>query len=376
MATESQPRARTGRSPLRHPRPRVGDDGRPLGSAGHALVVALLALLFGALLSAPGMHKSAFNQQPGFKRDVALAITGPLAGISDALLLDRPRRLVQDAIGREGGDEIDVEIKLPPSAATTPKPATPAPGTPTTPAATPPPVAKPVKLAFTPKRKLRLWVAGDSLVITPGWAVVRAAGASSVIQPVGGVDGRVATGLERPDVFNWFEQVSEQMKQLKPRAVVLAFGANDDHGYMTGLPKGVSVDDFGTPSWTKEYRRRVGGLMDTVIRGGGFVVWVGLPITRSEAQTRRFDTINAIAQQEARKRAGKAAFVDTYAMFASDSGGYAEYLLDARGRRRKMRAADGVHFERAGGEVIAREVLKRLNETYDLTSWRRKQAAA
>jgi hypothetical protein len=35
-----------------------------------------------------------------------------------------------------------------------------------------------------------------------------------------------------------------------------------------------------------------------------------------------------------------------------------------------MRAGDGVHFEREGGDVIAREVLKALNKTYDLTSWR------
>ena len=37
--------------------------------------------------------------------------------------------------------------------------------------------ATPAKVAFTPKQKLRLWVAGDSLVITPGYSIVRAAAA-------------------------------------------------------------------------------------------------------------------------------------------------------------------------------------------------------
>jgi hypothetical protein len=36
-----------------------------------------------------------------------------------------------------------------------------------------------------------------------------------------------------------------------------------------------------------------------------------------------------------------------------------------------VRAADGVHFEREGGDMIAREVLKALNKQFDLTSWRR-----
>ena len=46
------------------------EDGRRYSTAGHGLIVALLGLVFGALLLAPGMHKSAFNGQPGAKRDV------------------------------------------------------------------------------------------------------------------------------------------------------------------------------------------------------------------------------------------------------------------------------------------------------------------
>jgi hypothetical protein len=36
-----------------------------------------------------------------------------------------------------------------------------------------------------------------------------------------------------------------------------------------------------------------------------------------------------------------------------------------------MRADDGVHFERAAGDLIAGKVLDLLEERYDLTSWRR-----
>ncbi len=345
--------------------------GRRLASAGHALVVALVALLFGSLLIAPGMHKAAFNGQPGVKRDVALALTGPLADVSHALLLDRPRALVQDLVGRDGGDRIDVEIVVPPPAAApsrpdvkpAPKPGG-APAKPTTP-------VKPAKLVFTPKKKLRIWVAGDSLVIVPGYAIVRAAGASPVIQSVGGVDGNVATGLTRPDVFNWFQEIAARVKKLRPKVVVVNFGANDNHDYMTGLPPGTSIGGFGGPSWTAEYRRRVAAIMGTINRAGAVVVWIGLPIARSETQTQRFDRINAIVQKEAKRRPGKAVFVDTYTMFAGDNGEFTEYLQNARGETIKVRAGDGVHFDPAGGDIIAREVLKQLNELFDLTSWRK-----
>jgi len=356
-------------------RARVDSEGprRRQWSAGHALVVSVLALAIGLLLNAPGIHKSAYNKPDGWQRDVAVALTGPLAGVSHALLLDRPRKGVQALVGRSGADEIDTDLGLP-------APAPPPTRTTTrAPTRTPQPAAKPVapkKLAFSPQRKLKIWVAGDSLVITPGYAIVRAAGGSPAMEPVGTVDGRVATGLTRPDVFNWFDEVRARMKELRPRAVVLGFGGNDDKSYMTGLPDGSSIGDFGGWSWRREYARRVGGLMDAINRAGAFVVWIGLPQTRSAAQTQRFDVVNAVVEKEARKRAGRATYVDTYTMFAGDDGGYAQYLPDGSGELRKVRADDGVHFEREGGDMIARVVLKALNKQFDLTSWRKKQPGA
>ncbi len=357
-ASPPLPERRT-RRPARH------DDGpaRRQWSAGHALVVSVLALAIGVLLNAPGAHKSAYNKSDGWQRDIALALTGPLAGVSHALLLDRPRKGVQALIGRSGEDDIDTAIALP-TAPT--KPSKQAPTSPAKP-------AKPAqKVAFTPKRKLRLWIAGDSLVITPGYAIIRAAGASRVIESVGGVDGRIATGLTRPDVFNWFQEIRARMKELRPKAVVLDFGGNDDKAYMTGLPDGVTIDDFGGSVWRSEYARRVGGLMDAINRAGAFVVWIGMPQTRSPEQTARFDVVNAVVQKQARKRPGRAAYIDTYRLFAGDDGGYTQYLRNLSGDLVQVRAADGVHFEREGGDIIAREVLKVLNRQFDLTSWRKK----
>jgi hypothetical protein len=361
-------------APTRESKPRApkADDGpaRRLWSAGHALIVCVLALAIGVLLNAPGAHKSAFNKSDGWQRDVALAVTGPLAGVSHALLLDRPRKAVQAVMGRSGEDEIDTQIALP----STPVPVQQAPTQ--RPGSNKPggskAAAKPRKEAFTPKRKLKIWIAGDSLVITPGYAIIRAAGASPVMQSVGGVDGRIATGLTRPDVYNWFDEIRTRVKQLKPKVVVLDFGGNDDKAYMTGLPEGVTIDDFGGSVWRREYARRVGGVMDVINRAGAFVVWIGLPQTRSPDQTARFDVVNAVVEKQARKRPGRAAYIDTYRRFAGDDGGYTQYMRNLSGDLVLVRSADGVHFEREGGDIIAREVLKELNKQFDLTSWRKK----
>ncbi|MBA2423788.1 MAG: DUF459 domain-containing protein [Actinobacteria bacterium] len=340
----------------RHPRRRIGGDGRRLHSAGSAIVVAVLALLVGVLLNAPGLRKSAAIQPEGWKRDLALALTEPAASVSDVLFVDRPRRALKAVLGRSEDDEIDTGVAVP------------EPPLDETPTATPRP---PPRQKFTPARPLRIWIAGDSLVVVPGQSILRAVGERRAVEPIGDVDGRIASGLERPDVFNWFEHVSEVMREENPRAVVLMFGGNDDHSFMTGLPEGREVEAFGSASWTAEYRRRVAGIMDTVTRSGAFLVWIGLPITNDPDQTSRFDTINAIVQSQAAKRPGRVSYLDTYFFFAGEDGGYAQFVENASGRLVQLRADDGVHFERAAGDLIARKVLNRLNQRFDLTSWRK-----
>jgi hypothetical protein len=340
--------------PRRRPRPRTAEGGRRLHSAGSAIVVCLTGLLVALLLNAPGLHKSATIQPEGWKRDVALAVTGPLDSVSGALLLDRPRRALKAALGRSEDDEVDTLVAAP---RTTPPP----------PVATPEPAAR---VKFTPKKKLRVWIAGDSLVVVPGESVLRAMAGNRAFDAVDAIDGRIATGLERPDVFNWFTHVRETMESRKPRAVVVMFGGNDDHGFMTGVSEGREVGTFGSPTWRAEYRRRVAAVMDTVTSNGGYLVWIGLPISRDSEQTQRYDVINAIAQKEAAKREGRVSYLDTYFFFAGDDGGYAQYVEDPSGKLVKMRADDGVHFERAAGDLIAEKVLERLAERYDFTSWR------
>ena len=154
-------------------------------------------------------------------------------------------------------------------------------------------------------------IAGDSLAVVPGESLLRAVGGNRAIQPFRKVDGRIASGLERPDVFNWFTYVREQMRKRKPNAVVLMFGGNDDHDFMTGLREGAGVGSFGSPTWTAEYRRRVRAIMDLVTRPGAYLVWIGLPISSDEKQTTRFDAINAIVQGEAKRRPGSVSYLDT-----------------------------------------------------------------
>src|SRR5581483_7012117 len=113
----------------------------------------------------------------------------------------RPRQWLKDALGRGSDDRIVDTISLP------------APGAKGQ-GATAKPEPRPV---FSPAKKLRLWIAGDSLVIVPGQSLLQLAARNRVIEPVAEIDGHIATGLTRPDVFDWFDHVRAQMRALHPK---------------------------------------------------------------------------------------------------------------------------------------------------------------
>ena len=110
--------------------------------------------------------------------------------------------------------------------------------------------------------------------------------------------------------------------------------------------------------------------MDTVTSNGGYLVWIGLPISRDAEQTLRYDVINAIVQTEAAKRKGRVSYLDTYFFFAGDDGGYAQYIEDSTGQAREDARRRRRPLRAAAGDLIADKVVERLGERYDFTSWR------
>jgi hypothetical protein len=326
------------------------DDGmdipRRTMPVAHVLLVGLIALVVGALLNAPGIRKTALGQDVGWQRDVATFFADPLLDVSHTLFLDRPRAGIQDVIGRSGNDDVDLTLPDPIAPVDAPEPK---------------------KRSYSPQHQAALYVTGDSLAITPGESVINKALATQSIGILGVVDGHVATGLARPEIFNWPGYLAEVVGRDHPDAMVLTIGSNDDQT-LTGEGGGES---FGTPEWKAEYRRRVGGLMDTVTGDGkATLFWVGLPPMRNtERYETRYRIINEMVESEAALRKGRVVFVDTTRTLSPPEGGYADYLATADGSVVQVRTGDGIHVTRDGGDLVADAVLRSMRETFDLDSW-------
>ena len=143
------------------------------------------ALLVALLLNAPGLHKSATIQPEGWKRDVALGRDGTarerqrrVAASTGPARRSRRRsdgRTTTRSTPRSSRRDRSRSRRRRSHAGQPPK-----------------------RVKFTPEKKLRLWIAGDSLVVVPGESVLREVAGNRAFDAVDAIDGRIASGLERP----------------------------------------------------------------------------------------------------------------------------------------------------------------------------------
>ena len=323
-------------------------------AAGNVVIVLLIAAVVGSLLNAAGIRKTANGQPVGVRRDVARFFAEPLYDVSHLLQIDELRTGIQSVAGRTGDDDINASL---PDPITVDNNTTQDPTVTTT--------TVPVrKQAFSPSKRLKVWVGGDSLSITPGESFVNIAPGTEVIDVANNfVDGHVATGLARPEVFNWPDHMLGVIAADQPNALVLTLGSNDDQN-LTGEG---GVGPYASPEWMTEYRRRVGGMMDALTANSDRILfWVGVPVLRTRAED-RYNPINQIFREEADKRAGRVVYVDLDAKYRGADGGYVDIVDDVQ-----VRTPDGVHFTRAGGDQVAQMVIDAMHRAYDLDSWRTK----
>ncbi len=198
--------------------------------------------------------------------------------------------------------------------------------------------------------KLRLYIAGDSQAQGFGESLERLAGDTGLVTPT--LDFKVSSGLTRPDFFDWPKRLQDQVRKLRPDIVVVDFGGNDAQPIETADGKQYDVTD---PNWLVEYSKRVGQTMDFLSGDGRKVIWVGTPNARDDAFTARLAVLRQAVQQEAAKRP-QVTFVDTWAMFQSPTGGYADYIVDSDGEAKLMRQDDGFHLNLDGANKLARAI--------------------
>jgi len=339
-------RRRSGSAPI---------DGAPPGRrgmpAGRVLVAILIGLVVWSVLYAPELKRSSEAQPDGLRRTVSLDILGPIVWVEDRLGITRLVDNASSALGRHpneavgGGGDIDALPSVPPPAHGDRGHGEP---------------VRDTKLRVpTSADPLRVIVVGDSLAQGIGFFAER------VFQPnlVNVVkQGRISTGLSRPDYFNWPAQMRHIVHRSRPDLTIVMLGENDGQSLVT--PGGDLVAQIGTTEFPAAYQQRVRRFAKLATTEGGHVIWVGLPQPRD---TRRWDFVERQnrAFEDAASELPNVAFFDTWNTFAAPDGGYTAYYRDGN-HVTLVRADDGVHFNADGYTILMRSVATFAQQQFQL----------
>ena len=157
---------------------------------------------------------------------------------------------------------------------------------------------------------------------------------------------KVATGLVRHDYYNWNDVVTEVAADTKIDIAVVIMGTNDRQPIVKDGVRHALFD----PEWRKVYNARIDAFTDVLKATGARVYWVGLPVMRSAYFEDDMEEFSKIFK--ARAAANGIIYIPTHNLMADSKGNYAAYGQDKAGRKRLLRAEDGIHFTMAGYERL------------------------
>jgi hypothetical protein len=331
------------------------DDGRARAPWRHVLMLGVAAFALWFLLYAPTLQHNAQVSPVGTRRTVSLDVTGPVAAISRALQLSHIVSITGRGSGlggptggltvsgpRPGGQRAGGP---PPKSGSNPEKGSTAPATPTT---VPPNPKDP-----TATNPLRVLIVGDSIGIDLGDALQPDLAQTGVVSAA--LDGRVSTGLTRPDYFNWPAELTADLKSQNPQVVVIMIGANDAQDFL-----GPPDVPYTSPQWNTLYAQRVAQFMQIAQSGGATVVWVGMPPMQDPGLNAQMSDVDAVVQQQAVKTHPPVTYLSTDRSLGTAQGGYTAFVTNGAGQVVNVRTPDGTHLTPGGGQVVAQQVIAEL----------------
>lgn len=309
------------------------------------LTIGIVCFGLWFLLDAPSLQHSAQVSPLGSRRMVSLDVVGPMAALSRTLGLSSVVRSADRVLGRTpgGGPALAVPTRKP-----KPKPK-PIPVTGiTSPTST---TLPPLDYHPTPATPLKVLIVGDSVGLDLGQPLVNRFASYGDVTTY--LDGRIDTGLSRPDYFNWPAELQIDLTNQQPNLVVVMIGANDPQGLVT--PDGSLR--FGQPGWDAAYSARVAAFMAEANGVGAHVLWVGMPPMQDPGLDAALMHLNDLVQiQVAQVKDHGASYLSSTPSLGDMKGAFAAFLPDTSGAEVNVRTPDGIHLTPGGGARLATAV--------------------
>ena len=162
-----------------------------------------------------------------------------------------------------------------------------------------------------------------------------------------------STGLLYKKSHNWAQVIKDTLAQNKDiKLLVMLIGAND--------PWGRSINgkfyELNSSEWREFYARRVDEIYKIAKASNVKVLWLSLPCMQKTDYAKKIELLNEIYKSVSEQN--RQIFINTSEYLCQNDNFLTH--LNINGKRSKIRQDDGIHISKIGSQILADEILKRI----------------
>jgi len=223
------------------------------------------------------------------------------------------------------------------------------------------------KSFVAPQKPYRILIMGDSLIAVAGGVgeimeqKLIAIGGSEVLR-----EGKVSSGLMRPDYFDWQKESSILANSFNPNIAIVMMGTNDAQSIDIKEDGKKKILSYGSHEWDNEYTNRVKKFNNQLTNKGVTVYWIGLPAMRDAPYAARIRHLNEL-NEAADKENSQVKYISAEDLMAGDKTAYLAFMPDENGVMKATRISDGIHLSYFGSNYLVGKVIDTLKKDIDLS---------
>ena len=162
-----------------------------------------------------------------------------------------------------------------------------------------------------------------------------------------------STGLLYKKSHNWAQVIKDTLAQNKDiKLLAMLIGAND--------PWGRSINgkfyELNSSEWREFYARRVDEIYKIAKASNVKVLWLSLPCMQKTDYAKKIELLNEIYKSVSEQNGQ--IFINTSEYLCQNDNFLTH--LNINGKRSKIRQDDGIHISKIGSQILADEILKRI----------------
>ena len=164
---------------------------------------------------------------------------------------------------------------------------------------------------------------------------------------------KVSANLSNPVFSEWFLEMEKHLANNQYDIVIVMMGANAAQTIMEDGKRW----NYGTEGWEKIYRQRARELISVLETASEKIYWIGIPPMMKKEYGIKMKAHNILLEDICRDK--NVDFIPVDHIIGKEDGTFTMYKM-IQGLQVRIRTPDGIHYSRAGSDLITRYILKEI----------------